>query len=150
MNDHGAHGEARSEALRSGENTQLVRHGLLHEDTTGEIIASAIEVHRHLGPGLLESAYEACLVREMVDRKLDVRRQVALPVAYKGETVDVGFRIDLLVDDAVIVELKAVEALNRIHESQLFTYMKLSKKRVGLIINFNVPILTKGIVRRVL
>lgn len=123
---------------------------LVHEDLTGAIIAAAIEVHRHLGSGLLESAYEACLARELVGRGLAIRRQLVLPVAYKGDEVDAGFRIDLLVNDAVIVELKSVEGINRVHESQLLTYMKLAKKRVGLLINLNVPVLTKGIMRRIL
>lgn len=150
MRHHGEHGEAPSEPLSSDEVSPSPRATLIHESTTGDIIAAAIEVHRHLGPGLLESAYEACLVREMVERGLSIRRQVALPVEYKGETLDIGFRIDLLVEDAVIVELKAVDAISRIHEAQLLTYLKLAKKRVGLIINFNVPVLTKGILRRVL
>lgn len=123
---------------------------LLHEEITREIIAAAIEVHRHLGPGLLESAYEACLARELASRGLGIHRQLSLPVEYKGEHVDAGFRIDLLVNDAVVVELKSVEGINRVHESQLLTYMKLSKKRVGLLINFNVQVLTTGIMRRVL
>lgn len=123
---------------------------LVHQEITGEIIAAAIEVHRHLGPGLLESVYETCLAHEMSARGLEVRRQLSLPVEYKGQSIDVGFRIDLLVNDAVVVELKAIEGINRVHESQLLTYLKLSKKRVGLLINFNVQVLTKGIMRRVL
>ena len=87
---------------------------LIHEEITSEIIAAAIEVHRHLGPGLLESVYEACLAREMAARGLDIRRQLSLPVEYKGVEVDVGFRSDLLVNDAVIVELKAVDGINRV------------------------------------
>lgn len=126
------------------------RQKLIHEELTSEIIAAAIEVHRHLGPGLLESAYEACLARELATRGLDIRRQLSLPVEYKGEQVDVGFRIDLLVNDAIVVELKSVDGIHAVHESQLLTYLKLSKKRVGLLINFNVQVLTKGIMRRVL
>lgn len=99
---------------------------LIHEEVSARIIAAAVEVHQQLGPGLLESAYEACLAHELVARGAAVRRQVELPITYKGTRVDAGFRIDLLVDDAVIVELKAVEALAAIHEAQLLTYLRLS------------------------
>ncbi len=122
----------------------------LHGDLTKAIIAGAIEVHRHLGPGLLESVYEAALARELAMREIPFLRQHDIPVIYKGEPVGVGFRIDLLVADSVIIELKAVEKLTPVHESQLLTYLKLAKMRVGLLINFNVPFLRDGIVRRVL
>lgn len=125
------------------------RAKLIHEETTGAIIASAIEVHRHFGPGLLESVYEACLARELEDRGHAVQRQLSLPVEYKGTNIDIGFRIDMLVDDSVVVELKSIEAVSKVHEAQLLTYLRLSKKRVGLLINFNVQVLTNGIMRRV-
>jgi GxxExxY protein len=124
------------------------------EDTrdprTGPILGAALEVHRHLGPGLLESAYEECLCHEFCLRKLGFRRQVDLPVDYKGLMLKCGYKIDLIVQDEVILELKAVEKLLPIHQAQLLTYLKLAHKKVGLLINFNVPLLTQGIIRRVL
>jgi GxxExxY protein len=117
---------------------------------TSPIIGAAIEVHRHLGPGLLESAYEQCLCHELHLRGLSFRCQVDLPLSYKGIKLDCGYRIDLIVEDEIVVELKAVEKILPIHEAQLLTYMKLAAKPVGLLINFNVPLLTQGIVRRVL
>jgi len=117
---------------------------------TSPIIGAAIEVHRHLGPGLLESAYEECLCHELHLRGLDFKRQVELPVLYKGLNLDCGYKIDLVVQDEVILELKSVEKLLPVHQAQLLTYMKLANKRVGLLINFNVPLLTQGIIRRVL
>ena len=117
---------------------------------TSPIIGAALEVHRHLGPGLLESAYEECLCHELCLRELRFQRQVDLPVDYKGLKLNCGYKIDLLVQDEVILELKAVEKLLPIHQTQLLTYLKLAQKRVGLLINFNVPLLTQGIIRRVL
>jgi GxxExxY protein len=117
---------------------------------TGPIVSSAIEVHRYLGPGLLESAYEECLCHEFHLRGLSFKRQIPLPLIYKGLPLDCGYQIDLLVEDQVILELKSVENILPVHEAQLLTYMKLAHKNVGLLINFNVPVLTKGIVRRVL
>ncbi len=117
---------------------------------TSPIIGAAIEVHRHLGPGLLESAYEECLCHELHLRGLDFKRQVELPVLYKGLSLDCGYKIDLVVQEEVILELKSVEKLLPVHQAQLLTYMKLANKRVGLLINFNVPLLTQGIVRRIL
>ena len=117
--------------------------------TTETIIGSAIAVHQELGPGLLESAYEACLVYELLQRGLSIQQQKALPVNYRGVKVDCGYRIDLLVGNNVIVELKAVERLEPIHEAQLLSYLKLSGYRVGLLINFNVKILKQGIKRLV-
>jgi GxxExxY protein len=114
---------------------------------TREIIGAAIDVHRELGPGLLESAYEACLVHELTDRGLSLERQKPLPVFYRGVQLDCGYRIDLLVEDSVIVELKAVEAIENIHCMQLLSYLRLSGHRVGLLINFNVEVLTSGIRR---
>jgi GxxExxY protein len=123
---------------------------LASEALTREIIGAAIEVHRELGPGLLESAYEACFCRELTVRRLAFERQVALPLVYKGERLDCGYRIDLIVAGSVVVEIKSVEATLPIHEAQLLTYLRLSRKRIGLLINFNVPVLKDGIVRRVL
>jgi len=117
--------------------------------TTESIIGAAIEVHRHLGPGLLESAYEECLCEELSLRKIPFTRQVALPVVYKNKKLDIGYRIDLLVDDEVVVELKTVETILPIHEAQTLTYMRLSGKQVGLILNFNVTVLKNGIKRLV-
>src|SRR6266849_2822016 len=115
-----------------------------HRDPrTSPIIAAAIEVHRHLGPGLLESAYEECLCHELLLMGLDFRRQVPLPVIYKGLPLDCGYQIDLIVQDEVVVELKAIERILPIHQAQLLTYLKLAEKRVGLLINFNVPVLTQ-------
>jgi GxxExxY protein len=117
---------------------------------TSPIIASAIEVHRHLGPGLLESAYEECLCHELHLRGITFQRQVSLPVLYKGLPLDCGYQIDLIVQDEVVLELKSTEKILPIHQAQLLTYMKLARKSVGLLVNFNVPVLTQGITRRVL
>ena len=116
---------------------------------TGAIIGAAIEVHRALGPGLLESAYEECLAVELADRGLRVERQTVLPVIYKGRTLDAGYRIDLLVNSEVIVELKSVQKLEPIHDAQLLTYLKLAGIRHGLLLNFNVAVLKDGIRRMV-
>ena len=117
---------------------------------TASIIASAIEVHRTLGPGLLESAYEECLCHELHLRRIGFRRQVELPVEYKGIKLDCGYRLDLIVQEEVVVELKCCEKILPIHEAQLLTYLKLTGKQVGLLINFNVPLLMQGIKRMVL
>jgi len=114
---------------------------------TEAIIGAAIEVHRGLGPGLLESAYEECLCREMTLRRLPFERQKPLPVEYKGVKLDCGYRLDVVVADAVVVEIKAVSAIAPVHEAQLLTYLKLGNWRVGLLVNFNVPILKQGIKR---
>jgi GxxExxY protein len=116
---------------------------------TYTIIGCAFNVHSDLGPGLLESTYEACLEYELVQSGLKVKRQVNLPVKYKDINLETGYRIDLLVEDKVIIELKAVEEIAPIHEAQLLTYLKLSKIKTGLLINFNVKDLKKGIIRRV-
>jgi GxxExxY protein len=123
---------------------------LLEEELTESIIGAAVEVHKALGPGLLESAYETCLCREFDLSGLRYQRQVALPVSYKGIALDAGCRADLLVEDAVVVEIKSVESLVPVHEAQLLTYLKLSGRKVGLLMNFNVPVLKEGLVRRVL
>ncbi|MGA9811192.1 MAG: GxxExxY protein [Terriglobales bacterium] len=133
--------------------TEAQRHREIEEGKdprTSPIIGAAIEVHRNLGPGLLESAYEECLCHELHLRGLDFKRQVLLPLLYKGLKLDCGYKIDLIVRDEVILELKAVEKLLPIHEAQLLTYLRLTGKRVGLLINFNVPLLMQGIIRRVL
>lgn len=114
---------------------------------TEAVIGAAIEVHRAVGPGLLESAYEECLGRELSLRQIPFERQVALPVEYKGIYLDCGYRLDLVVAKTVVVELKAVEGLLPIHEAQLLTYMRLGGWKVGLLINFNLPVLIKGIRR---
>ncbi|TWT36058.1 hypothetical protein KOR34_09570 [Posidoniimonas corsicana] len=124
--------------------------GYPHSDLTEQVIGAAVEVHRHLGPGLLESAYEECLCRELAERGIPFARQVPLPIDYKGQRLDAGYRIDLLVDDRLILELKSVDAVTGIHEAQLLTYLRLSGKSVGLIINFNTQLLKHGITRRVL
>lgn len=126
------------------------RRKLVLEDLTEQIIGAAIDVHKQLGPGLLESAYEQCLCHELHLRGIEFQRQVPLPVTYKGLKLDCGYQLDLVVEDAVVLELKAVEKILPVHEAQLLTYLKLAGKRVGLIINFNVEILTRGIVRKVL
>jgi GxxExxY protein len=117
---------------------------------TERIIGAAIEVHRELGPGLLESAYEGCLVHELIQRGLVVEYEKKLPIRYKNLTVESGFRLDLLVEGRIIVEVKAVDRLHPIHEAQLITYLKLTACKVGLLINFNVKVLKDGIRRRVL
>jgi len=117
---------------------------------TREIIAAAMEVHRALGPGLLESAYQACLCHELQLRGLDFVQQLDLPLTYKGVKLDCGYRIDLIVSDRIVVELKSVQDVRPVHEAQLLTYMRLTGKRVGLMINFNVAILKEGIKRRIL
>jgi len=113
------------------------------------IIGAAIEVHKALGPGLLESAYETCLCHELKLRSVAYARQLELPVTYKGVTMDCGYRLDIIVEQLVIVELKAVSALEPIHDAQLLTYLRLRQLWLGLLINFNVPVLKHGIKRLV-
>jgi len=119
-------------------------------ELTGTIIGAAIEVHRILGPGLLESAYEECLNYEFGQRVARFVRQHPLPVVYKGIKLDCGYRLDFLVENTVVVEIKAVESILPIHEAQLLSYLKLGGWQVGLLINFNVPVLKQGIKRIVL
>ena len=114
---------------------------------TEQIIGAAIEVHRALGPRLLESAYEECLGHEMTLRGISCERQRPLPVVHKGARLDCGYRLDFLVEESVVVELKAVEMLQPIHEAQMLTYLKLGGWTVGLLINFSVPVLRRGIKR---
>jgi GxxExxY protein len=111
------------------------------------IITAALKVHSSLGPGLLESAYEACLAHELRKTGSEVQTQLVLPVVYDGVTLDIGYRIDLLVDDQVVVEVKAIEALLPIHQAQIISYLRLSKRSLGLLINFHVPRLKDGIKR---
>ncbi|MDP4210608.1 MAG: GxxExxY protein [Bacteroidota bacterium] len=113
------------------------------------ILNSCFEVHKELGAGLLESVYECCLIDELRSRNLNVKNQVKLPVVYKGRTLEKEFIIDLLIEDAIIVELKSVEELMPVHEVQLVTYMKLADKRQGFLINFNVSLMKEGIRRKV-
>jgi GxxExxY protein len=124
--------------------------GLLSESLTEAIIGAAMEVHRQVGPGLLESVYEECMCEELRLRGMAFRCQVELPVVYKGRETGGKYRIDLIVGNEVVVELKSVERLLGVHEAQLLTYLRLTGKRVGLLINFNVSVLHRGIVRRVL
>ncbi len=123
---------------------------LLRAELTESLLAAAFEVHTALGPGLLENAYESCLAHELSLRGIPFRRQVPIPLEYKGAKVDCAFKADLVVDEAVILELKSVERLHPIHEAQLLTYLRLTKIRVGLVINFNTRLLKEaGILRRV-
>jgi GxxExxY protein len=128
------------------------RHGgtekpLIEGDLTDIVIGCAIEVHRALGPGLLESAYEECLCYELVTRKIVFERQKNLPLQYKGVKLEAGYRLDLLVDGRLIVELKCVEKILPVHEAQIMTYLRLAKIKTGLIINFFTPVLKDGIRR---
>ena len=116
---------------------------------TDKIIGAAIKVHRALGPGLLESAYEACLVFELVEQGLKVERQKALPVVYRDVKLDCGYRMDIVVEQTVVVELKVVDCLIPIHKAQLLSYLRLADCKVGLLINFNVKVLKEGIIRLV-
>jgi GxxExxY protein len=116
-------------------------------EITAEIVDAAIKVHRALGPGLLESAYEACLLYELNRRGVSAKSQVPLPVRFDEILIEVGYRIDLLVADSIIVELKSVDDVAPIHKAQLLSYLKLSGKKVGLLINFNVELLKNGITR---
>jgi GxxExxY protein len=127
------------------------RSKLLYEELTEGVIGAAVDVHRALGPGLLESAYEECLCHELHLRGTRFARQVPLPIEYKGVKLDCGYRLDLVVEDVLILEIKCVERVLPVHEAQLLTYLKLTGKRVGLILNFNVSMLTRGgIIRNVL
>jgi len=123
---------------------------LLEEELTEKIIGAAIEVHRELGPGLLKSSYQACLEHELGLRELSFQREIPLPVIYKGIHLDCAYRMDLIVEGKVLLELKTVEKLNPVHEAQLLTYLKLSGLKVGLLINFNSAVLRNSIKRMVL
>ena len=116
---------------------------------SGIILDSSIEVHKNLGPGLLESVYETCLCKELNLKGIKYKKQLSLPINYKGFQLDSDFRIDILIEDEIIVELKAIESLLPVHEAQLLTYLKLANKRLGLLINFNVPKLVDGFKRMI-
>ena len=122
----------------------------LHQELTHEIIAAAIEVHKIMGPGLLEAVYRICLSLELTDRGVKHQKEVAIPLLYKKQKIDHCFRLDFLVENEVVVELKSLETVLPLHEAQLLTYLRLSRKQVGLLINFNMPILKTGIRRLVL
>ena len=134
--NHGEHGGAQ----RKNSDMEL-------NQITERILACAIEVHKQLGPGLLESAYEECLYYELVNIGLHVKKQHPLPLVYKEIKLDAGYRIDLLVENKVIVEIKSVDSIAQIHKAQLMTYMKLANIKIGLLLNFNVTRLKNGIVR---
>jgi GxxExxY protein len=121
-----------------------------YNEITGGIIGAAIEVHKVLGPGLLESAYEECLSYELFEKGLKFERQKAIPVVYKNIKLDCGYRIDLLVENLVVVELKAQDVILPVHEAQILTYLKFAEKKIGLLINFNVTVLKAGIKRYIL
>ena len=121
-----------------------------HNEISYKIIGCAFKVHAQLGPGLLESTYEVCLESELLQLGLKTERQKALPVIYNDIKLNAGYRIDLLVENCLIVEIKSIDAINPIHEAQLLTYLKLSNCRLGLLINFNVVDLKKGIIRRII
>jgi len=125
-------------------------HENKYSDLTGKIINCAIEVHKALGPGLLESAYEECLAYELRNAGLKVERQKPIPVVYKEIKLDCGYRIDILVEDTVVIELKSADELNSVHEAQVLTYLKFSGKKIGLLINFNVTLLKNGLKRYML
>lgn len=120
-----------------------------YNSVTNRIIKSAIDVHKELGPGLMESVYQVCLKKVLVKEGLDVKTNVILPVCFKGEILDKDFIIDLLIEDEIILELKSVETVLPVHEAQLVTYLKLSNKKLGLLINFNVVLLKEGLRRRI-
>lgn len=120
------------------------------ESLSKDVLGAAIEVHKHLGPGLLESAYEECLSYELTQRGYKIERQKPIPVVYKEIKLECGYRIDILVEDKIVLELKSVDYFNPVHEAQILTYMKFAQKKVGLLINFNVALLKNGIKRYVL
>ncbi len=122
---------------------------LLYKELTDKIIKAAIEVHKILGPGLLESAYEECLVYELIKMDLSIKQQLMIPIKYKDIKLKTKYRLDLLVENKVITELKSVEKLTLVHEAQLITYLKLSGYRIGFLINFNVTLIKNGIKRKV-
>lgn len=120
------------------------------ERAAQEIVDAALKVHKVLGPGLLESVYEICLCREFENRNIPFKSQMVVPVTYNGTKIDTGLRLDLLVDEKVVVEIKAVEKMNPFYDAQLLTYLKLTGLRLGLLINFNVPLLKNGVKRVIL
>ena len=133
------------EAHEGREGHEGVQSGL--QDLSRVVVDAGLKVHRTLGAGLLESVYERCLAHELELRGHKVLRQVALPVTYEGVTMEAGFRLDLVVDDAIIIEVKAVEALSRLHEAQILTYLRLSGLGMGFLMNFNVVLFKQGLRR---
>ncbi len=127
----------------------MIKNEVWYNSLTKRIINCAIEVHKELGPGLMESVYQVCMNKILIDEGLFVRSRVILPVVYKGDQLDKEFVLDLLVEDEIILELKSVETVLPVHEAQLVTYLKLSGKKLGLLINFNVTFLKEGIRRRI-
>lgn len=119
------------------------------DEIASAVVDSAIEVHRNLGPGLLESVYEVCLEQELISAGLKVSRQVTVPIIYKGVKMEKAFYIDLLVEEEIIIELKVVEKVLPVHEAQLISYLKLADKRLGFLMNFNAPLMKNGIKRRI-
>src|SRR5271166_623192 len=134
-------------SLHSLEGTENTEEELGSNTLTGKIIGAAIDIHRALGPGLLESAYEACLIYELRLKKLKIESQKSIPIFYKDVMLDCGYRADLVVENQVIVEIKSISSLAAIHEAQLLSYLKLSGCKIGLLINFNVKYLKEGIRR---
>lgn len=130
-------------------NTKTTK-GTKAEETASAVVDSALEVHREFGPGLLESLYEKCLAHELTARGLRVECQRAIPALFKGQHIDVGFRADLIVEELVLVEVKAIEALQSVHTAQTLTYLRLARLPIGFLINFNVPLLKQGMKRLVL
>ena len=123
---------------------------MLYEDLSKKIIGAAIEVHKRLGPGMLESAYEECLCYELKLKNLNFERQVSVPIIYKEIKLECGYRMDVLVENKIVLELKSIECFNPVHEAQILTYMRFAEKRLGLLINFNVTKLIDGLKRYIL
>jgi GxxExxY protein len=135
----------------SGLKVEDFKEGSPIEDSwSKKVIGAAIEVHKHLGPGLLESAYSTCLSHELSLQGIPFHREVPLPLNYKGVVLETAYRLDFVVGESLILEIKAMEKLEPVHQAQLLTYLRLSGKRIGLLLNFNVPVLKDGILRRVL
>lgn len=128
----------------------MIDNNYRYSELTSRIIGCAIEVHKLLGPGLLESAYEECLSYELEKAGLKVEKQKALPVVYKEIKLDCGYRMDIVVDNAIVLEIKSVDVLNPVHEAQILTYLKFSEKKIGLLINFNVTLLKNGLKKYIL
>ena len=121
----------------------------VYNTLTEKIIKCCIDVHKELGPGLMESIYEVCLIEELKENGFKVQNQVELPVYFKGKKLNKNFIIDLIIEDEIVIELKSIETILPVHEAQLVSYLKLSNKKLGLLINFNVPLLTQGIKRKI-
>ena len=121
----------------------------VYNTLTEKIIKCCIDIHKELGPGLMESIYEVCLIEELKENGFKVQNQVELPVYFKGKKLNKNFIIDLIIEDEIVIELKSIETILPVHEAQLVSYLKLSNKKLGLLINFNVPLLTQGIKRKI-